>query len=159
MLRYLLDTGILLGYVRNADYAKYVENNFKLTEYSNLLFISVVTVGEMYSLAAQFQWGEKKKKELENMLNEIQSIDISFPQILERYAAIDSFSQGKNMVKKLPSGMTSRNMGKNDLWIAATASILSAKLITTDKHFDHLDKDFLEVIYIDPHKNYEITST
>jgi predicted nucleic acid-binding protein len=46
--------------------------------------------------------------------------------------------------------MTARNMGKNDLWIAATASVQSATLITTDKDFDHLNGVFLPVIYVDP---------
>ena len=36
-------------------------------------------------------------------------------------------------------------MGKNDLWIAATASILGAQLITTDADFDHLGGTFLKV--------------
>jgi predicted nucleic acid-binding protein len=40
-------------------------------------------------------------------------------------------------------------MGKNDLWIAATASVLGAKLLTTDHGFDHLSGIFLEVVYID----------
>jgi tRNA(fMet)-specific endonuclease VapC len=41
-------------------------------------------------------------------------------------------------------------MGKNDLWIAATASVLKAILLTTDHDFDHLDKVLVEVVYIDP---------
>jgi predicted nucleic acid-binding protein len=41
-------------------------------------------------------------------------------------------------------------MGKNDIWIAATASVLNATLITTDNDFDHLNGVFLPVIYIDP---------
>ena len=53
-------------------------------------------------------------------------------------------------------GMSSRNMGKNDLWIAAAASVLNAKLLTTDKDFDHLNEEFLEIIYIDPKAKYEI---
>ncbi len=40
-------------------------------------------------------------------------------------------------------------MGKNDLWIAATASVLNAKLLTTDHDFDHLDSIFLTVVYVD----------
>lgn len=51
-------------------------------------------------------------------------------------------------------GMSSRNMGKNDLWIAAAASVLNAKLLTTDKDFDHLNEEFLEVIYIDHKAEY-----
>lgn len=44
--------------------------------------------------------------------------------------------------------MTARSMGKNDLWIAATASILSAKLLTTDNDFDHLDGVYLDLAKI-----------
>lgn len=40
-------------------------------------------------------------------------------------------------------------MGKNDLWIAATTSVLKAKLLTTDNDFDHLDGVFFEVAFID----------
>lgn len=36
-------------------------------------------------------------------------------------------------------------MGKNDLWIAATASVLKTKLLTTDMDFDHLDGVFLDL--------------
>lgn len=84
------------------------------------------------------------------------TIDINHQQILKRYAEIDAFSQGKHASRKLPGGMSSRNMGKNDLWIAAAASVLNAKLLTTDKDFDHLNEEFLEVIYIDHKAEYEI---
>ena len=47
-------------------------------------------------------------------------------------------------------------MGKNDIWIAATASVLKSTLITTDKDFDHLNNRFLEVVYIDPKLKYDI---
>jgi predicted nucleic acid-binding protein len=36
-------------------------------------------------------------------------------------------------------------MSKNDLWIASTAFIFDAKLITTDKDFTHLDAIFTNV--------------
>lgn len=48
------------------------------------------------------------------------------------------------------AGQTARQMGKNDLWIAATASVLKATLLTTDHDFDHLHTVFVEVVYIDP---------
>jgi predicted nucleic acid-binding protein len=41
-------------------------------------------------------------------------------------------------------------MGKNDIWIAATASVVNAILMTTDTDFDHLNGVFLSVVYIDP---------
>ncbi len=41
-------------------------------------------------------------------------------------------------------------MGKNDLWIAATASVMQARLLTTDKDFDKLVPQFLARDWIDP---------
>lgn len=41
-------------------------------------------------------------------------------------------------------------MGKNDLWIAATASVTGATLLTTDGDFDHLESAFLTRVWIDP---------
>jgi predicted nucleic acid-binding protein len=38
-----------------------------------------------------------------------------------------------------------RNMGKNDLWIAATTHLLNATLVTTDHDFDHLDPSFIQL--------------
>jgi len=43
-------------------------------------------------------------------------------------------------------------MGKNDLWIAATASAFDIRLITTDKDFDHLKDQFIDLLYIDLNK-------
>ena|GEM_PF-5103103 len=59
------------------------------------------------------------------------------------YAEIDAYSQGK--LKERPLGTTPRNMGKNDLWIAASASVLNLTLVTTDQDFDHLSPSFLEL--------------
>jgi tRNA(fMet)-specific endonuclease VapC len=51
-----------------------------------------------------------------------------------------------------PVSFAAKNMGKNDLWIAATASVLKIPLLTTDKDFDHLNGIYLEVIYVDLNK-------
>ncbi|MDN5203316.1 hypothetical protein QQ008_18155 [Fulvivirgaceae bacterium BMA10] len=42
-------------------------------------------------------------------------------------------------------GSSAKNMGKNDLWIAATAFVAKAELITMDGDFDHLNGEFLTV--------------
>ena len=54
MSTYLLDTGILLGYVRGAGYADYTERKFALSQPPNVPLISIVSKGEIYSLAIQF---------------------------------------------------------------------------------------------------------
>ena len=63
--------------------------------------------------------------------------------LLHYLREIDAFSQGK--LKDRPISISARNMGKNDLWIAATASILNATLLTTDLDFNHLHNVFLNL--------------
>ena len=148
MRKYLLDTGIVLGYARSADYAEYVDKTFEV--FANTPLVSVVSKGEIYSLAFQRKWGLNKLKLLDELLRKLPVVDINDDQIIRRYAEIDAYSLGRNSVKPLARTETARQMGKNDLWIAATASVLRAALLTTDHDFDHLHTVFLEVIYIDP---------
>lgn len=42
-----------------------------------------------------------------------------------------------------------RNMGENDLWIAATAAVYDISLLSTDRDFEHLDGVFLEFHYVE----------
>ena len=64
-------------------------------------------------------------------------------EIIDKYAEIDAYSQGKLPDTKVD--FSARNMGKNDLWIAATTKLIEAELITTDKDFEHLDNKFFKV--------------
>ena len=77
-------------------------------------------------------------------------VEIRYSDLIEAYTEIDAFSQGKLESRHLR--VTSRNMGKNDLWIAATTYVTSAKLITADKDFSHLDGEFFEVLYFEKQK-------
>ena len=74
-------------------------------------------------------------------------IGINFTEIISRYGDIDAFSQGKLPNNK--ANFSARNMGKNDLWIAATSSVYDLVLLTTDKDFNHLDNEYLNLEYID----------
>jgi hypothetical protein len=62
--------------------------------------------------------------------------------LIKTYSSIDNYSQGKLKELPLPNGVSSRNMGKKDIWIAATAHAINATLLTTDKDFLHLGTDF-----------------
>lgn len=62
MSLFVLDTGILLGYIRGAGYAEYVEKRFRVNEPPNIAVISTVSKGEIYSLAIQFGWGGEEEK-------------------------------------------------------------------------------------------------
>jgi len=48
-------------------------------------------------------------------------------------------------ISQLPKTTTARNMGKNDLWIAPTASVLDMDLLTSDKDFEHLDGAYIRL--------------
>lgn len=149
MNTFVLDTGMVLGYIRGAGYAEYADKHFSVSTPPNIAVVSVVTIGEIYSLSVQFGWGSEKQRKLKEVLSKLPVVDINHSEILERYAEIDAFSQGKHPSKRLPQGMTSRNMGENDVWIAATCSVLGGILLTTDHHFDHLKDIFLNLEYID----------
>jgi predicted nucleic acid-binding protein len=110
--------------------------------------MSVVSRGELISLGYKRKWGNEKKAKLGELLRKIPQVDINTDSIMQMYGEIDAFSQGCHPTKIL--SMTARNMGKNDLWIAATVATTNTTLITTDSDFDHLDKVFFSVIKIDP---------
>ncbi len=141
MKNYLLDTNIVLQGIRAGEEWAVVRRRLGLDQSAN--FISVVTLGELWSLSLQNDWGTRRIAEMEKLLPEFVVTDINIETIIHRYAEIDAFSQGK--LNDRPLGTTSRNMGKNDLWIAATASVLQLTLLTTDHDFDHLAPSFLSL--------------
>ncbi len=141
MKNYLLDTNvILIGIRAGKDWAA-TRQKLGLDQSAN--FISVVTLGELWSLSFQNNWGFRRIAEMEKLLQQFIVVDINVESIIRRYAEIDAFSQGK--LKGQVLGQSSRNMGKNDLWIAATASVLNLTLLTTDRDFDHLVASFLSL--------------
>lgn len=70
------------------------------------------------------------------------TVDVNIAEVIEAYVEIDIYSL------QHPDG--ARNMGKNDLWIAACAKASGATLLTTDTDFDHLNPGLLAVEYIGP---------
>jgi len=151
-MRYVLDTNIVLIYLKHNAIRAQIEQNYTPFSTQNIPILSTVTLGELESLAKRNKWGLKRIKSVESFISKCVVTAINFKDLHQRYGEIDAFSQGKLTGKKL--NLTSRNMGKNDLWIAATSSLLNANLITTDKDFDHLDKEYLDLIFIEIAQNY-----
>ena len=83
----------------------------------------------------------ESQNNIQRILDSVNKIGINFAEIIDRYGDIDAFSQGKLTNSNVK--FTARNMGKNDLWIAATSSVYDLVLVTTDKDFNHLDKAYL----------------
>jgi predicted nucleic acid-binding protein len=146
MPNFVLDTGIVLGYLLKANYAEEIQNTIKPFKSPNTAIICIVTKGEILSISKQRHWGDGKIHQLEGLLARLPTVDISDTRIIDTYAEIDAYSQGKLAGKPLPDGMTSRNMGcKNDLWIAAVTFVTKATLLTTDADFDHLNDVYFPV--------------
>ncbi|MEO6686968.1 MAG: type II toxin-antitoxin system VapC family toxin [Dyadobacter sp.] len=146
-MRYVLDTNVILAYLRKHLIWDLIEFQLGIFETDSNVYIPAVVIGELRSLAVQNNWGSNRRLDLEIFVKEFIIIDFITEEIINSYAKIDAFSQGKLEGKPLIG--SSRNMGKNDLWIAATASVLNATLITTDKDFQHLHTNFLEVAHFD----------
>jgi predicted nucleic acid-binding protein len=138
---FLFDTNIVLIFLRNIVMKHKIESRYQPFNLNNSSMISVVTVGELKAFALKNKWGKSRIRDLEEFLLRFLIIDINTRDIINRYAEIDAFSQGRLDGRK--SNFTARNMGKNDVWIAATASVLDAALLTTDNDFDHLRDEFL----------------
>lgn len=139
-LGYLLDTNIVLALMRSNPLGEYLDRTYTLRANLNRSLISVVSVGELHSLARQLGWGTPRINKLSGLLDELVILNISAPQILEAYGKIDSYCRREG-----------RRIGNNDVWIAATAHVSGACLLSTDRDFDHLDGTWIKRIWIDPH--------
>ena len=142
-MRYFLDTNILLAYLRKHQLVNTLQTYFEDEGGPSQMFTSAVCMGELRSIGVRNNWGKQRMAALNSLKDSVLITTELNEPIVERYAEIDAFSQGRLQDKQLKG--SARNMGKNDLWIAATASVLNATLITTDKDFDHLNKEFLNV--------------
>jgi tRNA(fMet)-specific endonuclease VapC len=113
------------------------------------LYVSIVTLGEIYSIALRNSWKPNKLDTLNAIMEDVSVIDVS-TFLLSTYSQLDTYSQRVNPNFSSYPFSTPRNMGKNDLWIASTASLLGLQLVTTDQDFDHLDGTFIDLRRIDP---------
>jgi tRNA(fMet)-specific endonuclease VapC len=135
----LLDTNVVIQVCRGKDTGERIDKAYGLRSRPDRPLICVVTVGECFAFAKRGQWGEAKQAILREMLAEFVVVDINSHDIFERYAEIHTVS--------VQSGW---NLSDNDTWIAATASVLDAVLLTTDKDFDRVDGRILKHVYISP---------
>lgn len=133
------DTNIILSIARDSSDGRLLKF---LNPNDALIYVSFVNIAEAQSIAYQNGWGYSKMQILEEFFSNVRIINVG-ELLLPTYIGIDAYSQRNHPEYEHYPFQTPRNMGKNDLWIAATASLLNLKLITTDGDFDHLDKVFL----------------
>lgn len=65
-------------------------------------------------------------------------MDINHPDILSAYGELDDVCN-----------RAGRPLGKNDVWIAATAKVSGSTLLTTDADFDYLTPTHLTRVRVD----------
>ncbi|SDK27628.1 tRNA(fMet)-specific endonuclease VapC [Catalinimonas alkaloidigena] len=140
-----LDTNILIYAVRNE--ATFPKLKTLLGSKRLAYSCSVINYAELKAMGLKLSWQQKKLEQIEEVMQDVVIVDIRFDAILNRYAEIDAYSlnqlPGVDRKKATP-------MGQNDMWIAATASVLEIPLLTTDKDFDHLHNLYLDVIRLEP---------
>ncbi len=146
-MNFLFDTNILVHYLRKSAIANQIQAHYRPFAAGNAALLSVVSVGEIKALALRNRWGQNKIQQLIELMSFFVITDINAIDILESYAEIDTYSQGKLLGKPLTT--SARNMGKNDIWIAATAHITGATLLTADLDFEHLHEVYCDVRFFE----------
>jgi predicted nucleic acid-binding protein len=129
---YLIDTNILVHYVRDDETGRLIRAKYDLLMTETTPAYCVVSEGEIRSLAYQWGWKSGKLDSMLFFLDYFRRQPIDTPEVLAAYAVIDAHSKRLGI-----------KMGKNDLWIAAVAHVSDLHLLTTDEDFDHLDPVFL----------------
>jgi predicted nucleic acid-binding protein len=127
---YLLDTSVILHLVRGKALGQQIQATYDLIQCQPRPLVSVVSLAEARVLAEASNWGEAKRQALDTAFRSLTIVNINHPSVIDAYVQLDLHARAH------PQG--ARRMGKNDLWIAATAVAAQAVLLTTDKDFAFL---------------------
>ena len=147
-MRYLLDTNILLFYVRDNQTRQFIEDNYAPFSQKEDPVISIVSVAEILALAGDNNWGERKLKLVQKLIDRLVIVEIRYDELVRNYVHIERYNRSNHPTKKRTGSHI--KMSKNDIWIAATAMLTKSILLTSDKDFEHLDKEFIDVMVIEP---------
>ncbi len=140
MSRFILDTNMLLGFVREAPWAIKIRADYRLGDSETMVFTSVICRGEILALAEKFGWGKERRRSLDDVLEMIPTLGINQPAILDAYARIDAWTHGKPVAspRSVLPPKPAVSMKQNDMWLAATTHASDATLLSTDTDFEHL---------------------
>ena len=100
-MNYLLDTNIIVIYSKNDYTARLIEQQYQLFSGNNQLFVSVTSLGEINAITKKFNLGERRKNNIQRILDGTNKIAINFENIINTYGDIDAFSQGKSTIQKV----------------------------------------------------------
>lgn len=124
--RFLLDTNIIIAYLRGDDV---VQEHFSQ---SSEIFLSVTVVGELY-------YGAEKSEQREKNSASITYLTTQLPVLL-----IDTETSKWYGIIKAKLQKKGKPIPENDIWIAAIALRYELVLVTRDSHFDEVEGIHLE---------------
>ena len=136
---FLLDTNILIHYARRNAIGERIERDYQLFTTPSIPLVFYVSEAEARAFATYRLWGEPALAQLSFLFSVFRIVPMDSPDLLPAYVELDVYSHRRGI-----------KMGKNDLWIAATAKVTGATILTTDQDFDHLHGTLLEREYISP---------
>ncbi len=123
-----IDTNTAVEFFRNNK--ELIE---KISAYKTI-YLPITVVGELLFGALNSAKSKEKLAETRNFINDCKILNINYI-VAEKYAQIRENLKRKG--KPIP---------ENDIWIAATCSASNISLITNDKHFNNIDKKFLQTL-------------
>lgn len=136
--RLVLDTSVVVKLLQGKEIGSAIEARYGLTQRSMVPLISVVTVGELRSFSRSLGWGRDRRERLNELVANLVVVDINSDDVLEAYADISTFAKRNGFA-----------IGENDRWIAATAKVLDAIVLTTDRDFAPLHPSLVACEIVD----------
>jgi len=125
--KYLLDTNVII------DLFKQDENLSEKIAEADAIFVSVVSIGELY-------YGAYKSTRVLKHLQETKLLEQTVSILQPSTRTADFYGQIKSQLKK-----KGRPIPENDIWIAANALEHNLTLLTRDKHFLEIEDLSLEL--------------
>ena len=146
---YLLDTNVLLLWLRGGNVCTNINGQFHLTESGFRPLVCEVTLGEIEAFAMSNKWGDARTQKLAEVRRKLVVVDLTDERIYRAFAEYSTLAKNNGF---------SIFHDKNDLWIAAAAKVSGATVITTDlKGFKPLrDGKHLDAILLDSKTGWQI---
>ena len=133
----LIDTNVLVHVLRNKATGRRIQENYDLTNRPERPLLCSIVEGELLAFAIQRNWAERRRRQLNVLLDELVRVPSSHLTIISAYAEIDADAVRHG-----------RPRGQNDIWIAATTKAVDAILLTCDTDFDWMQARHIEVCHV-----------
>jgi len=146
---YVLDTNILLALIRGKTLGESIDSAYGLRANLQRHVVSITSQAELLVLADRHKWAQAKRDAVNFMFQNLVVLPIDGQTLIDAYVEV---ARADATWQEGP-----RNMGKNDIWIAATAVSSGLPLLTTDKDFNFLNGNLMQVLWIDPDQRSKLS--